>query len=208
MSLKATIATSKGEINLNLFPSEAPVTVANFVNLARRGYYDGLKFHRVIENFMIQGGCPHGTGTGGPGYQFEDEFDASLRHNQPGRLSMANAGPGTNGSQFFITHVPTRGSMTRIASSAKSSAAPIRMSSTRFSRAIRSSRLRSMARSTHTSKRKPTASPTGTRASASADVQTTPALFAIAISSGMSARNCALSRELASMTTVSTPACA
>lgn len=107
MSLKATIATSKGEINLNLFPSEAPVTVANFVNLARRGYYDGLKFHRVIENFMIQGGCPHGTGTGGPGYQFEDEFDASLRHNQPGRLSMANAGPGTNGSQFFITHVPT-----------------------------------------------------------------------------------------------------
>ena len=107
MSLKVTIATSKGEINLNLFPSEAPVTVANFLNLARRGYYDGLKFHRVIENFMVQGGCPHGTGTGGPGYQFEDEFDASLRHDRPGRLSMANAGPGTNGSQFFITHVPT-----------------------------------------------------------------------------------------------------
>ncbi len=107
MSLKVRIATTKGEINLNLFPSEAPVTVANFVNLARRGYYDGLKFHRVIENFMIQGGCPQGTGTGGPGYQFEDEFDASLRHDRPGRFSMANAGPGTNGSQFFITHVPT-----------------------------------------------------------------------------------------------------
>ena len=107
MSLKATITTSKGEINLNLFPNEAPVTVANFANLARRGYYDGLSFHRVIDNFMIQGGCPHGTGTGGPGYQFEDEFDASLRHDRPGRLSMANAGPGTNGSQFFITHVET-----------------------------------------------------------------------------------------------------
>ena len=107
MSLIAKIETSKGVINVNLFPKEAPVTVANFVNLVRRGYYDGLKFHRVIENFMVQGGCPQGTGTGGPGYQFEDEFDASLRHDRPGRLSMANAGPGTNGSQFFITHVPT-----------------------------------------------------------------------------------------------------
>ena len=105
--MQATIATSKGAIRLNLFPEQAPVTVANFVNLAARGYYDGLKFHRVIANFMIQGGCPRGTGTGGPGYQFEDEFDSSLRHDRPGRLSMANAGPGTNGSQFFITHVPT-----------------------------------------------------------------------------------------------------
>ena len=105
--MQATITTSKGAIRLNLFPEQAPVTVANFVNLASRGYYDGLKFHRVIANFMVQGGCPRGTGTGGPGYQFEDEFDPSLRHDRPGRLSMANAGPGTNGSQFFITHVPT-----------------------------------------------------------------------------------------------------
>ena len=105
--MHATITTSKGAIRLNLFPEQAPVTVANFVNLASRGYYDGLKFHRVIANFMIQGGCPRGTGSGGPGYQFEDEFDPSLRHDRPGRLSMANAGPGTNGSQFFITHVPT-----------------------------------------------------------------------------------------------------
>ena len=105
--MQITLSTSKGDINITLFPEKAPVTVANFVNLARRGYYDGLKFHRVIADFMIQGGCPQGTGTGGPGYQFEDEFDASLRHDRPGRLSMANAGPGTNGSQFFITHVPT-----------------------------------------------------------------------------------------------------
>ena len=105
--MQATITTSRGAIRLNLFPEQAPVTVANFVNLASRGYYDGLKFHRVLANFMIQGGCPRGTGTGGPGYQFEDEFDPSLRHDRPGRLSMANAGPGTNGSQFFIAHVPT-----------------------------------------------------------------------------------------------------
>ena len=105
--MQATMTTSKGPIRLNLFPGQAPVTVANFVNLASRGYYDGLKFHRVLANFMIQGGCPRGTGTGGPGYQFEDEFDPSRRHDRPGRLSMANAGPGTNGSQFFITHVPT-----------------------------------------------------------------------------------------------------
>ena len=105
--MQATITTSRGAIRLNLFPEQAPVTVANFVNLAARGYYDGLKFHRVLANFMIQGGCPRGTGAGGPGYQFEDEFDPSLRHDRPGRLSMANAGPGTNGSQFFITHVPT-----------------------------------------------------------------------------------------------------
>lgn len=105
--MQATMTTSKGAIRLNLFPEQAPVTVANFVNLVSRGYYDGLKFHRVIANFMIQGGCPRGTGSGGPGYQFEDEFAPSLRHDRPGRLSMANSGPGTNGSQFFITHVPT-----------------------------------------------------------------------------------------------------
>lgn len=107
MNVQAVISTSKGDIRLDLFPEQAPVTVANFVNLAQRGYYDGLPFHRVIDDFMIQGGCPQGRGTGGPGYQFEDEFDKSLRHDRPGRLSMANAGPGTNGSQFFITHVPT-----------------------------------------------------------------------------------------------------
>ena len=107
MTIQATIETAKGSIHLNLFAERAPVTVANFVNLASRGYYDGLQFHRVIANFMVQGGCPQGNGRGGPGYQFEDEFDATLRHDRPGRLSMANAGPGTNGSQFFITHVPT-----------------------------------------------------------------------------------------------------
>ncbi|HOX26966.1 MAG TPA: peptidylprolyl isomerase [Candidatus Krumholzibacteria bacterium] len=107
MAVTACIATGKGEINLELFADAAPVTVANFVNLARRGYYDGLVFHRVIADFMIQGGCPQGNGRGGPGYQFEDEFDPALRHGTPGVLSMANAGPGTNGSQFFITHVPT-----------------------------------------------------------------------------------------------------
>ena len=107
MSITATIETNKGNICLNLYADETPVTVANFVNLAVRGYYDGLTFHRVIGDFMIQGGCPFGTGTGGPGYRFEDEFVSTLRHDRPGQLSMANAGPGTNGSQFFITHVPT-----------------------------------------------------------------------------------------------------
>ncbi len=102
-----TIETSKGNIQLTLFAERTPVTVANFVNLAERGFYDGLIFHRVIQNFMIQGGCPEGTGRGGPGYRFEDECNVELRHNKPGILSMANAGPGTNGSQFFITHVPT-----------------------------------------------------------------------------------------------------
>jgi peptidyl-prolyl cis-trans isomerase B (cyclophilin B) len=101
------MTTSKGDINLTLFPDETPITVANFVNLAQRGYYDGLSFHRVIPDFMIQGGCPQGTGTGGPGYKFEDECTPNLKHDKPGKLSMANAGPGTNGSQFFITHVPT-----------------------------------------------------------------------------------------------------
>lgn len=103
----AEMNTSKGVIHLRLYPQQAPVTVANFVNLARRGFYDGLNFHRVIDNFMIQGGCPQGTGTGGPGYRFEDECTPELRHDAPGKLSMANAGPATNGSQFFITHVET-----------------------------------------------------------------------------------------------------
>ena len=107
MTLKAIIHTNKGDINLVLTPEKTPVTVANFVNLARQGFYDDLSFHRVIPDFMIQGGCPLGTGTGGPGYRFEDEFDASLKHDKPGVLSMANAGPATNGSQFFITHVAT-----------------------------------------------------------------------------------------------------
>jgi peptidyl-prolyl cis-trans isomerase B (cyclophilin B) len=107
MSIQAQIHTSKGTISIDLFPDKTPKTVANFVNLANRGFYNGLKFHRVISDFMIQGGCPLGTGVGGPGYRFEDEFDQELRHDTPGYLSMANAGPGTNGSQFFITHVPT-----------------------------------------------------------------------------------------------------
>lgn len=107
MPINAVINTSKGTINLELFDSETPKTVANFVNLAQRGYYDGLKFHRVINDFMIQGGCPNGIGNGGPGYMFEDEFVAELKHDGPGVLSMANAGPGTNGSQFFITHIET-----------------------------------------------------------------------------------------------------
>jgi peptidyl-prolyl cis-trans isomerase B (cyclophilin B) len=103
----AEMNTSKGVIHLRLYPQQAPVTVANFVNLAKRGFYDGLNFHRVIDNFMIQGGCPLGTGTGGPGYRFEDECTPDLKHDAPGKLSMANAGPATNGSQFFITHVET-----------------------------------------------------------------------------------------------------
>ncbi|WP_421774511.1 peptidylprolyl isomerase [Gracilimonas sp.] len=107
MALKATIKTSKGTINVNLFSKRAPRTVANFVNLASRGFYDNLKFHRVINDFMIQGGCPNGDGRGGPGYRFEDEFHDELIHAEPGKLSMANAGPDTNGSQFFITHVAT-----------------------------------------------------------------------------------------------------
>lgn len=105
--MRATIHTNKGDIRLELYADHAPVTVANFVNLAQRGYYDGLTFHRVIPNFMIQGGCPLGSGTGGPGYKFKDECTPALKHDSPGILSMANAGPGTNGSQFFITHVPT-----------------------------------------------------------------------------------------------------
>ncbi len=105
--LNATIQTDKGDIHVRLFPDKAPLTVLSFANLSKRGFYDNLTFHRVIPNFMIQGGCPLGTGTGGPGYRFKDEFSPDLRHDKPGMLSMANAGPGTNGSQFFITHVPT-----------------------------------------------------------------------------------------------------
>lgn len=106
-TLSATITTNKGAIHLNLHDDLAPVTVANFVNLAKRGFYDGLSWHRVIDDFMIQGGCPEGSGRGGPGYRFEDECTPALPHDGPGVLSMANAGPGTNGSQFFITHVET-----------------------------------------------------------------------------------------------------
>ena len=105
--LIANIQTSKGLIRVRLHAQQTPVTVASFVNLAQRGYYDGLNFHRVIADFMIQGGCPHGSGTGGPGYKFEDETRTDLKHDRGGILSMANAGPGTNGSQFFITHVAT-----------------------------------------------------------------------------------------------------
>ena len=105
--IKITIKTNKGDISLTIYALNTPITAANFLNLASRGYYNGITFHRVIPNFMIQGGDPTGTGAGGPGYQFEDEFDASLRHDRAGILSMANAGPNTNGSQFFITHGPT-----------------------------------------------------------------------------------------------------
>jgi peptidyl-prolyl cis-trans isomerase B (cyclophilin B) len=106
-ALTASITTEKGTIHLTLFPDKTPLTVANFVNLVNHGFYNNLKFHRVIADFMIQGGCPKGNGTGGPGYKFQDEFVDELRHDKPGTLSMANAGPGTNGSQFFITHTPT-----------------------------------------------------------------------------------------------------
>ena len=106
-TLQAVMVTNKGTIHLRLFPEQTPITVANFVNLVQHKFYDGLKFHRVIPDFMIQGGCPQGTGTGGPGYKFKDECTRELKHDKPGRFSMANAGPGTNGSQFFITHVPT-----------------------------------------------------------------------------------------------------
>ena len=105
--MKVKIMTEKGDININLLPEKSPVTVANFVNLAKKGYYDGLKFHRVIDNFMAQGGDPTGTGAGGPGYRFEDEVNNGLNFSKAGKLAMANAGPGTNGSQFFITTVPT-----------------------------------------------------------------------------------------------------
>ncbi len=106
MSLTATFDTPRGLIKIELYPDKAPLTVANFVNLVQRGFYDDLTFHRVIPDFMIQGGCPEGSGRGGPGYRFEDETSNGVRHER-GVLSMANAGPNTNGSQFFITHVAT-----------------------------------------------------------------------------------------------------
>ncbi len=103
----ATFDTDKGVIRIELFDDKTPKTVGNFESLCEKKYYDGLTFHRVIADFMIQGGCPKGNGTGGPGYQFEDEFHPELKHDGPGVLSMANAGPNTNGSQFFITHLAT-----------------------------------------------------------------------------------------------------
>ena len=105
--MKAIIKTNRGDIVLDLFDDKVILTVANFINLSDKGFYNNLTFHRVIEDFMIQGGCPIGTGTGDPGYKFKDEFHKDLKHNQPGILSMANSGPNTNGSQFFITHVDT-----------------------------------------------------------------------------------------------------
>jgi peptidyl-prolyl cis-trans isomerase B (cyclophilin B) len=105
--IRITLHTDKGDIDATLFASKVPMTCANFLNLAQRGYYDGVAFHRVIANFMIQGGDPTGTGRGGPGYKFADEIDPTLKHSKAGLFSMANAGPNTNGSQFFITHTPT-----------------------------------------------------------------------------------------------------
>ena len=105
--IKITLKTDKGDIDATLFASKTPMTCASFLNLAKRGYYDGISFHRVIANFMIQGGDPTGTGRGGPGYKFADELHPDLKHTKAGIFSMANAGPGTNGSQFFITHGPT-----------------------------------------------------------------------------------------------------
>ena len=101
----ATIKTTRGTIKIKLFDDKTPKTVENFVKLVNKGFYNGLKFHRVIADFMVQTGCPEGTGRGGPGYRFNDEFHPELKHDGPGVLSMANAGPNTNGSQFFITHV-------------------------------------------------------------------------------------------------------
>ncbi len=105
--IRVVMETDKGSIDLTIFASKTPLTAANFLNLAQRGFYNNITFHRVIKDFMIQGGDPTGTGTGGPGYRFKDEIVQELRHDKPGILSMANAGPGTNGSQFFITHLPT-----------------------------------------------------------------------------------------------------
>ena len=106
-SYTATFKTERGEFEIMLFANDAPRTVENFINLARAEFYNATTFHRVIPGFMVQGGDPEGTGTGGPGYRFGDEFNSKLRHDSEGVLSMANSGPGTNGSQFFITFVPT-----------------------------------------------------------------------------------------------------
>ena len=105
--IKITVHTTQGDIDATMFSSKVPITTANFLNLAKRGYYDGISFHRVIANFMIQGGDPTGSGSGGPGYKFLDEIDRTLKHSKAGIFSMANAGPNTNGSQFFITHQAT-----------------------------------------------------------------------------------------------------
>lgn len=105
--IKIILHTSKGDIEATIFASKVPMTAANYLNLAKKGYYNGLTFHRVIPNFMIQGGDPTATGSGGPGYKFADEIVPTLKHDKAGIFSMANAGPGTNGSQFFITHLPT-----------------------------------------------------------------------------------------------------
>jgi len=105
--IKIILHTNKGDIEATIFASKVPMTAANYLNLAKKGYYNGITFHRVIPNFMIQGGDPTASGMGGPGYKFTDEFVPSLKHDKPGIFSMANSGPGTNGSQFFITHVPT-----------------------------------------------------------------------------------------------------
>lgn len=105
--IRIVFQTNRGRIEATLFASKVPITASNFLNLSKRGFYNGVTFHRVIKDFMIQGGDPTGTGRGGPGYRFPDEIDSSLKHSKPGILSMANAGPNTNGSQFFITHVPT-----------------------------------------------------------------------------------------------------
>lgn len=105
--IRIIVKTNKGAIEGTIFASKTPMTAANYLNLASRGYYNGIKFHRVIPDFMIQGGDPTGSGMGGPGYKFGDEIHPSLKHTKPGIFSMANSGPGTNGSQFFITHVPT-----------------------------------------------------------------------------------------------------
>ncbi len=104
---RARMKTTKGELLIRLLPASAPMHVTSFAYLARLGFYDGLTFHRVIPDFMAQGGCPVGRGTGGPGYEYDGEFDPKVRHDRPGLLSMANAGPGTDGSQFFLTFVPT-----------------------------------------------------------------------------------------------------
>ncbi len=105
--INITMTTNKGDLKITLFPGDAPVTCASFLNLASRNFYNGITFHRVIANFMVQGGDPTGTGTGGPNYKFECECKPNRKHDKPGILSMANAGPNTNGSQFFVTHLPT-----------------------------------------------------------------------------------------------------
>ena len=107
LKMRARMTTTKGELSIRLLPETAPMHVTSFAYLARLGFYDGLTFHRVITGFMAQGGCPLGTGTGGPGYQFGSEFSPNVKHDKGGLLSMANAGPGTDGSQFFLTFVPT-----------------------------------------------------------------------------------------------------